>query len=109
MATGTAGHIDPQPDTILVVINEQFPDGLNETAGRALVPQGLAAAAVIMRFTCPDSQAQCLAIHIALHQHLTSVGVSRDSCNQAAIVEFRHEIAAFFDLFDRLAGLKFDL
>ena len=101
--------LDAQPDAILVVVDEQFPNSLHKPAGRALVPQDLAAAAEVVRFAGLDSQAERLGVHIALHQEFPGVRVGRDHGDEPTIIEFRRELAAFLDLFDGLAGLKFHI
>ena len=81
---------------------------MDQPAGGAFVPQDLAAAAVVMRFARRDRELQCCGVHIALHEQLAAVGVGRNDGDQAAVVKFGSEVVAFFDLFDRVAGLKSD-
>ena len=106
MAAGAAGGIDAQPDAVLIVINKQFAHGLHESAGGALVPDGLAAAAEIMRFTGLDGFRQCLGVHVAMHQQFAGCVVGRDGRDQAVFVEFGRKFGAFFDLFDGLSFTK---
>jgi hypothetical protein len=108
MAAGATADVYFEPDTILIVIDHQLNDALHKSAGRALVPQQLAAAAVVIRLAGPDRQLQCFGIHVALHQKLTTGGIGRNNGNQAPIVKLRRKIGSLFDLFDIPAELKID-
>ena len=100
MTTGVAGDLDPEPDGVLVVVDAHFDHLLDEAAGRALVPQALAAAAPIERFAVLDGFRQCLGIHVGVHQHLARLGGGGDHRYQSVGIEFGRELRAFLDLFD---------
>ena len=104
----TARDVHAQPDAVLVIVDEKFPHSLHESAGCALVPQHLPAAAVVVCFPRADRQLQRLGVHVALHEKLAAIGIRRDNRDQAAVVEPGREVAAFLDLFDGFAGLKSD-
>jgi hypothetical protein len=101
-------HVDAQPDAVLVVVDQQFPDALYESAGSALVPEDLAAAAEIMRLTGLDRARQRFCVHVPLHEQLAGLRVGRHHGDQTAVIELRRKIDAFFYLLDRFARLKFD-
>src|SRR5690606_33402348 len=99
MAGGVARDLHPQPDRVLVVVDAQLDDLLHEARGGALVPQHLAAAAVIMGLAGLDGAPQGFLVHVAQHQHFAAVGVRGDTGQQAVGVEFRRQLVAFLDLF----------
>lgn len=108
MTAGATGDVDPQPDAVLIVVNQKFADRLHQAAAGAFVPENLAAAAVIMRLTGRYCELQRLSVHIALHQDLAAVGICRDDGDESAVIEFWCEVVAFLYLLDRAAGLKSD-
>src|SRR5690606_35808270 len=100
MAARAAGDVDAQPDAILVVIDQELADALHEAARRAFVPQGLAAAAVVMRLAGLDRALERLGVHVAVHQQLAGLVIRGNGGDQAALVELRRELRAFLDLLD---------
>ena len=67
-----------QPNAILVVVNSHFNNVLHQTAGCALMPNGLSRTAVIMRFSRFNRAAQGFFIHKAVHQEFATFEIGRD-------------------------------
>ena len=100
MAAGASGNLDSEPDTVLIVIDQQFANPLYQAAGRAFVPQRFAAATEIVRFTGANGVLERFGIHIAVHQQFTAIGIGRHSRDQAVDIEFGRKLRAFLDLLD---------
>ncbi len=100
MAARAAGHVHPQPDAVLIVVDQQFPDLLDEAAGRTLVPQHAAAATPVVRLAAGNGFFQRLGVHVAVHQQLAAGVIGGYAGDQAVAVEFWCEFAPFFDLLD---------
>ena len=55
MAAGLrARDLDAEPNGVLIVINTNFYDFLDQSAGRTLVPEATTASAPVVRLACPD-------------------------------------------------------
>ena len=95
-----------EPHTILVVVNPDFADVLDQTARRALTPKTLATSAPVVRFTRFNRQSKGFFVHVGVHEELATRVVGCYDGNHPGGIEFRGEVAAFFNLFYGRAGLE---
>ena len=100
MAARATLHIDPQPHRILVVVDQNLANLLHETARCPFVPQLLATAAVVHRFTQLDCFGKRFGVHVRHHQHFTRVVIGSHHGDEPVVVELRREHSPFFDLLD---------
>ena len=98
VAAGAAGDLDPQPDAILVVIDPHLDHFLHESAGGALVPELLTAAAPVVGLAGLDRLGEGLAVHHGHHQHLAGGMVGGHTGDEALRVELRCQLMAFLNL-----------
>src|SRR5690606_32884916 len=76
-ARAAARDLDPEPDAVLIVVDQELLDLLHEPARRALVPDGLAAAAPVMRLAGLDRLRERFGVHVRVHEDVARRGVRR--------------------------------
>ena len=106
MAAGTTGHLDPQPDAVLVVVDPHLDHLLDQATGGALVPEALTAAAEVVGLTGGDCFFESLAVHHRDHQQFARGMVGGDTGNEALLVELGGQFGPLLDLLDRNTGGK---
>ena len=84
--------LDLEDDGVLVAVGQDLVDFLHVTAGFALVPDFLTAAAVVDGLATLQGEFQRFLVHVGHHQDFTRFGIGGDGGNQAVGIEFRREI-----------------
>ena len=92
-----AGDLDPEQDSILVAIRQDFLDGLEIAGALALLPDFSAGARVIVHVAGLERQPERLGIHVRNHQQLAIMCIRHDRGDQAMRIEFRRKGRTLFE------------
>ena len=96
--TCTLGQ-DPQQHYVLIAVRPNLNNFLYLAAGRALVPQFIAAAAPIPRLAGTDRVRQRFGVHPGKHQHVAGLMMLCNRRDQPVRVETRRKDNPFFQFF----------
>jgi hypothetical protein len=100
MATRATSDINPQPNTVLVIINPHLDNVLDKPACRSLMPETLTTPAEVMCLPSYDCFLECLLVHYGYHQQLTRRMICCDTWNKAFFIKLRCEFISFLNLFN---------
>ena len=103
MAATAAALVHMQDEGILVAVGEDLDNFLELAAGGALVPELLAAAAVVHRLAKLQGLAQGLGVHVGEHERRAGVGIHRHGRDEAMLVELRGKGQTLLDALFRVA------
>jgi len=98
VAGSGAALVHQHDQGILVTVNQDLLHFLHVAAGRALVPDFLAAAGVVNGFPQLHGHAQGFRVHVGQHQRFMGNVVHGEGRNQAVLVKFGGEFRAFFHI-----------
>jgi hypothetical protein len=103
VTAAAATLVHAQDEGVLVAVGRDLDDFLELAAGGALVPELLAAAAVVHRLAELQGLAQGFGIHVGEHERRTGVGIHRHGRDEAVLVELRGEGQTLLDALFRVA------
>ena len=97
-----------QDECILIAVGEDLLDRLGVARGRAFVPELLAAAGKIDRFSDFERLAERFLVHVGDHEDFVRVRILRDRDDETVLVELRGKGEAILDRFAIIAGSEGD-